>query len=90
MKPTRILLVSGLALLLVGVILQWNAEVFSRHYIPVNGGGKAWTIDKNRKEGIGFVGDRLSLLGVGFLLIGTFGWMNTQREAGPTTFTAPQ
>ena len=80
MKP-RILLFAGLGLLLVGSTLHWTADNFARNYIQRDAHTSAWTTDTNKKEKIAFIGDRLSLLGVGLLVVSAFGWMHSRKES---------
>jgi hypothetical protein len=77
------LLFAGLGLFIAGVTLRWTAADFARNYSYRDAQGAAWTTDTSTMEGIRFIEDRSSLLGIGLLVIGAYGWMNTKREFKP-------
>lgn len=78
----RILLLAGLGLLVAGTTLYWNADKFARNYIQRDAHSSAWTTDTNKKDRISFLGERISLLGVGLLVVSAFAWQTVRHEAG--------
>ena len=79
MEP-RILLWAGLGLLIIGSALHWSADNLARNYLRRNAQRTTWTSDAVKKERIGYIGERRSLLGGGLLVVGAFGWMNSKKE----------
>lgn len=77
---SRTLLFIGLGLLITGSTVHWTASDFARTCIQRDASGSVWTTDAHKKESISLIGDRISLLGVGLMVVGAFGWMNAAKE----------
>ena len=75
-KKVRILIGAGAALLLVGLILHWNAEPLARKSLAPN----MSTLDETHKETVHRVGDNIFWMGLALFAIGSFAWVNHTEE----------
>lgn len=78
-KKIRTLTIYGAGLLIAGTALVWSAEPLSGKKFNVSENGYLSKVDEDWKQRIDFVGDKVSLLGIALLVVGSAGWM-IQRE----------
>ena len=74
-KKIQILSITGLALLLAGIVLTLTAESLSTKKFNQTENSYMSQLDENRMRQIESVGSNLSLLGIALFVTGAAGWM---------------
>ena len=73
-------MLTGAVSLVVGIVIFWVAEPLSRVYLTRDGNGSSSMIDEDRMERIQFIGDRLSWLGLGLIVVGSAAWVSRREN----------
>jgi dipeptide/tripeptide permease len=75
-KKIRILIATGAAVVLAGLVLHWNAKPLARKPVSPN----VSTIDESYKERIQHLGDNIFWVGLALIVVGSFAWVNQTEE----------